>query len=633
MSKAICRIRDSLVAHGEAGQCDGQLLERFLAERDEAAFANLVRRHGPMVLGVCGRILRHPHDAEDAFQATFLVLARKAASVVPRQLVGHWLYGVAFRTALRARSSALRHRSRERQVIDMPDRAAPAKAIVDDLRPVLDEEMNRLPEIYRVPLVLCELEGRTKREAATALGVPEGTVASRLARGRVLLRKHLTRRGLAVTSASLTLLLSQNASAVVPANLLASTVRTALSYVPTQAATAGLVSARILALSEVEITHMLLSKLRVLTWLMVVLLAAGAVAVQTLRADIAAGQADPTPPRQGDARPGAKGRKPETLVLPAGISVDAICWGRDGKYLVTQERTYETQGGQTEVTGYTLLVRDAQTGKLRKTLLKSVGKVDYLHDVAISPDGKSLAAIHREKSDTAVLVWDTATWNGTKILKADTIGLLLRVVWSPDGRYLAASGSAGVNDGGQIAVWDVKTDKLLWIEQVQPTGDIVSGLAFSSDGKLLASANRESTIKIWDAATGKEKKTLVGHGDEGVYSLAFSRDGLLVSGGLDGTVRLWDLETGKPKRTVKVGYSKRLILQVAFSPDGRFLATAGHVDNNDNSTSIIDTRTWEVLRTFPRQKGGIRALTFSSDGATVAVGGWNSHLVLLPVNK
>src|SRR5947209_15211565 len=180
LSKAIHRLRDGLAAHDEAGLRDGQLVERFLADRDEAAFAGLVRRHGPMVLGVCGRVLGNRHDAEDAFQATFLVLARKAGSVVPRDLVGHWLYGVAYRTALRARSSALRRGYRERQVNDMPERAAPVAALGDDLRPVLDEELSRLPEIYRVPLVLCGLEGKSKREVASVLGVPEGTVASRL---------------------------------------------------------------------------------------------------------------------------------------------------------------------------------------------------------------------------------------------------------------------------------------------------------------------------------------------------------------------------------------------------------------------------------------------------------------------
>ena len=155
------------------------------ASKDEAAFEALVRRHGPMVLGVCRRVLRNHHDAEDAFQATFLVLVRKAASIVPREMVANWLYGVAYRTALKARSMIARQRVRERQVTEMPEpEAAEPDDCWRDLQPLLDQELSRLPDKYRVPIVLCDLEGKTGKEAARQLGWPEGTVASRLARGR-----------------------------------------------------------------------------------------------------------------------------------------------------------------------------------------------------------------------------------------------------------------------------------------------------------------------------------------------------------------------------------------------------------------------------------------------------------------
>src|SRR5271165_4953421 len=137
---------------------DGQLLASFVARRDEAAFAALVCRHGQMVFGVCQRVLHHAQDAEDAFQATFLVLARKAGSVVPRELVGNWLYGVAYRTALKAKAVAARRRVRERQVVEMPEPPAPSGDVWPDLRPLLDRELERLPEKYRVPVVLCDLE-------------------------------------------------------------------------------------------------------------------------------------------------------------------------------------------------------------------------------------------------------------------------------------------------------------------------------------------------------------------------------------------------------------------------------------------------------------------------------------------
>src|SRR5262245_59467150 len=164
------------------GETDAELLGRFLDRRDEAAFALLVRRHGPMVYGVCRRLLPTDQDAEDAFQATFLVLARKARAAAPRE-VGNWLFGVARRAALLSRRSIARRRER---VGDVPERPATPR---DELRAVLDEELSRLPDTYRTVIVLCDLEGRTRREAAAMLGWPEGTVAGRLARARELLAR------------------------------------------------------------------------------------------------------------------------------------------------------------------------------------------------------------------------------------------------------------------------------------------------------------------------------------------------------------------------------------------------------------------------------------------------------------
>src|SRR5579872_239835 len=166
--------------HGRGeGPTDGQLLGAFVARRDGAAFEALLRRHGPMVLSVCRRVLGDSHDAEDAFQATFLVLVRKAAGLRSRELVGNWLYGVAHRTALKARTAAARRRARERQVEEMPHPEVGPDEAWSDLQPLLDRELERLPDKYRVPLVLCELEGRGRKEVARLLRLPEGTLSSR----------------------------------------------------------------------------------------------------------------------------------------------------------------------------------------------------------------------------------------------------------------------------------------------------------------------------------------------------------------------------------------------------------------------------------------------------------------------
>ncbi|HYH63365.1 MAG TPA: sigma-70 family RNA polymerase sigma factor, partial [Urbifossiella sp.] len=178
---------------------DGPLLARFAADRDAAAFAALVRRHGPLVLAVCRRVTGHPQDAEDAFQAVFLVLARKAGQLRDPGRLGNWLYGVAAKVASRARRAAARRRVREVQAVDPPDPAAP-DAAPPDIGPALHEELAALPAHYREPIVLCDLQGASRAEAAKALGIPEGTLSSRLANGRKKLAERLTRRGVALSA-------------------------------------------------------------------------------------------------------------------------------------------------------------------------------------------------------------------------------------------------------------------------------------------------------------------------------------------------------------------------------------------------------------------------------------------------
>jgi RNA polymerase sigma factor (sigma-70 family) len=209
---------------------DAHLLARFLASRDECAFAALVRRHGPMVLGVCRRVLRHMQDAEDAFQATFLVLARKAGSVRQRAAVGNWLYGVAYRTARRLRDTRARLRAREQQVDAMPH---PSTGPIEpqDWRPLLDEALSRLAERHRAPVVLCDLQGLSRREAARQLGLPRGTLLNRLAAGRRLLAQRLSRKGVTLSGGALAALLSEGAASAQVSRALVLATAKAASFV------------------------------------------------------------------------------------------------------------------------------------------------------------------------------------------------------------------------------------------------------------------------------------------------------------------------------------------------------------------------------------------------------------------
>jgi RNA polymerase sigma factor (sigma-70 family) len=306
MSKAIQHIRRTLIQQDKAGLTDAQLLTSFVERRDEDAFAALVRRHGPMVWGVCRRLLDH-HDAQDGFQATFLVLVGKAASVVPREAVANWLYGVARQVALEARRRAARRRVRERQVPDMPEPAVSDGGICNDLLPMLDQELSRLPDKYRGLIVLCDLEGKTIREAARQLGCPEGTVASRLARGRAMLAKRLGRHGLQLSGSALATVLARDvASASVPISVVSSTIKSAGLVLAGNAA--GAIALKVAALREGALKIMLLAKLKKVTLALLVFatmgVGAGAGTQLVLRQNTSAAKKGEGARPQGATEPG-----------------------------------------------------------------------------------------------------------------------------------------------------------------------------------------------------------------------------------------------------------------------------------------------------------------------------------------
>jgi RNA polymerase sigma factor (sigma-70 family) len=250
---------------------DCQLLQRFTAHQDHAAFAILVQRHGAMVLGVCRRVLHNHHDAEDAFQATFLVLARKASSIRKREALASWLHGVARRTALSAKKVAARRRSHEQRAKIMPLSNPSGDVMWREVQAALDEAIQSLSDKYRSPFILCCLEGQTRAEAARQLGLKEGTVSSRLAQARKQLQQRFARRGITLSAVLGAAALSENVSpAAVPALLANSTIQAASLFAARQVAAPGVLSGKAVALAEGVLKTMLLTKLKTATVLLIV---------------------------------------------------------------------------------------------------------------------------------------------------------------------------------------------------------------------------------------------------------------------------------------------------------------------------------------------------------------------------
>jgi RNA polymerase sigma factor (sigma-70 family) len=587
-NKVLQHLRRVVPAQDGAVRTDAQLLGRFIEQRDEAAFEALLGRHGPMVMGVCRRVLHHPQDAEDAFQATFLVLVRKAASVVPRERVANWLYGVARQTALRARALRARRRQREQQAIrTLPTaRASPSES--NDLQGLLDEELSRLPQKYRIPIVLCDLEGLTRKEAAAQMGWPEGSLSSRLARARALLARRLCRRGVIGCGGILAGLLAVPAG--VPAALAASTVKAASLWAAGRTGATGLVSAQAAALADGVIKTMLLTKLKGVlgvllvlgavvgvSWLGLGLLANRLAVAQAAKQDVTSAP-PPAAARQPKLRATFDGEKDGTAVaissdgkMMASESEDErvklwdVATGREKATLKTRHerkvlslalsgsgRLLATGGNEGNVKLW-----DVAGGRLKATF---EGHTDQVTSVAVSGDGTLVASA---SDDRTVKLWDVAGGRVKAIFKGHT-GKATAVAMSGDGKLVASGG-----DDKTVRLWDVATGRPK--ATLEGHTDKVTGLALSRDGKLLVSASEDGTVRLWDVATGREKATFKGHADE-VTAVAISGDGRLVaSAGGDRTVKLWDTVTGREKATLE-GHTDK-VTSVALSGDGKVLVS------------------------------------------------------------
>ncbi|SIO58708.1 RNA polymerase sigma factor, sigma-70 family [Singulisphaera sp. GP187] len=309
-----------------AGLTDGQLLERFAARNDQAAFEALLARYGPLVLTVCRNLLRDRDDVEDAFQATLLVLVRKAGTIQLEASLGPWIYSVAYRVAIRARANRTLRIRRENAVADLPPQAPAGDLDGHDVAPLLHDELARLPERLRAPIVLCYFQGLTHELAAAQLGWPVGTVRSRMARARRLLRERLTRKGVALSAGFLVAASRQTTAAMIPRILSEETIQAAIRIAAGRAAISGALSAPVAALMEGVLSAMWLSKLKAATAVALLpgFVLASLVALAAQPPSNEAGPATPANLRQTEQADSDRDKSPPKLVLNADTSTPSI---------------------------------------------------------------------------------------------------------------------------------------------------------------------------------------------------------------------------------------------------------------------------------------------------------------------
>ncbi len=617
LSVVIQHLMADLTPDGD-GMTDGELLAHFLSSRDDKALAALVRRHAPMVWGVCGRLLNH-HDAEDAFQATFLVLVRKAADV-PRHAVANWLYGVARQTAVRARATAAKRERRETQVVNMPEPTV-AEARDADWQFVLDEELSRLPDHYRGVIVLCDLEGTTRKEAARQLAIPEGSVASRLARARVMLAKRLTQRGLFSGGSVAAVLSAGSASGSASPALVASTIKAVTLVAAGQAADTGVISAKVAALTEGVINVMLIAKVRgvVALALVVCTLAVGVMFGLGVEPKVEArtDDAKPSGPLEAVAVSRFEGHSDGVMV---------VAFSPDGKRVLSGAVCYGDRDP-------TVRLWEVSTGK---ELLKLEGHTEGVYSLAFLPGGKKAVS---GSHDGTIRIWDLETGKELKRYEGHE-GTVYGLDVSGDGKLLLTGG-----EDSTVRLWDLESGKE--VRRFEGHEGKVRAVAFSADGKQAVSGTilGDATLRIWDVETGKEVSKypvasaparnrpgiglrkasdfggfggLVPPGgfgpfpflDEpgGIASVAFSPDGKFVLAGcLDNVLRVFELSTGKERKLE--GHTQQLHGAV-FTPDGKRILSASY----DQTVRLWDVESGKEVCRFFGHTNWAWGVAVSADG-------------------
>ncbi len=568
---------------------DRQLLERFLAQRDEEAFAALVRRHGGMVLSVARRILHDDHAAEDVFQNTFLTLVRRAGSIRQRESVAGWLYRVAARLSSQTRLRDARRSAHEREAGPPPATADVAEAAAwRELSAVLDDELQRLPEKYRTPLVLIYFAGQTQEAAASQLGWSKDTLRRRLERGKRLLHDRLSRRGMSLSVGLLTASISQSVTeAALPVLLVGTTVREAMRTA-LQAPAVWFAGA----------------KLTLAVGLLVA--GAGVVALTTGKRPETEREPDAAPPAQaakqprvdrfGDPLPDGALARLGTMRFRHGRGT-TLAFAPDGKSILScgADRTLRTW--------------ELATGRLLRE--QRVPSKPTISAFVLSPDGRLLA--YQDATEGSFCLWDIA---GNQLRRFPW--LLKDEGWqtgafSPDSKVFAASSYKG-----SLRAWDVATGKG---RSLGKNDNAI--LSFTADSKLLLTQG-DRGIDFWDLAAGRQQSHLG-------FSHRFlgadvSPDGHIVAAwnyrnpDQDQGLRFLDAATGKPAKAWIAPRLKQIHV-ARFTPDGKTIVIA-----TEDEILVWDPVAGKRIRTLP---GKAKAhFTFSPDGKTLAALG--SGLVFDP---